>query len=731
MVQPEAAKALLDGSHLDRCSLGWQNGPITLAFAEPVRVTRVDVVVYNDPQRRYNAAGRMRLRGTRAGRSVEESAWVSLDGEAETRCGTDGALVLGSQAEAALTGAAALDALVVEIEKRPAAHQCLVREVVVWGLPERLATAPTAPMAFAVAENTYSSLRVTWDTLPTGTAYVRTRWRPAGESAWQTDCFTAAPGLLRWLAPATAYEVTAEAVGAGTDTAAVSIRRAALPDPVAQRTLADFWGMNFYPGGGAAHQKHDDETANTLAMVKLLQGAGVRHVRWWVPSPGAAELFAEAGMSLLPTATYAEPEGYARLSRETGVWLTATSNEPDYQNVLATDFVARFRGPCLAARRFSSRLAVAGPAIGGELAGPGGDYLAELYAAGLRDAVDVLDLHPYPKRATPTPPGGILGGPESVLASLAACCERMRQAGDSARPIIATECGHPTYDGDWHMPPSSYNRQAQWIVRTHLLLAAAGVERLYWYAFQDEGTQRAEPEHCFGIVDWHGKPKPAYAAYGAMTGLLSPARCEGLEPALQAPAYAVRCALPAGYITAVWDSGGRGEVRLAATAGISGLRSLNGEELPLPAAVAADGALVLPIDEDVRYVVSARPLQFLGQRRSEPPVAPQLQVVLIPSTIPVRPGATASWSARLSNGFDSAVRVVLSTAHPWGGERPRAAVTVAARAETAVPMSLAVPATAKGGIISWDITCRYEPADGRWPAGEFRRALYFVVPKAP
>lgn len=726
-VQPDSARLLFDGSHLDPCSLGWQNGPITLSFGEPVRVTRVTVVVYNDPQRRYNAASRVRLQGLRAGEVAAESAWVALEGEAQLLCGTDGALVWGLQAEVSWSVQTGLDALAVEVEKQAGAHQCLLRELVVYGLPERLEGAAVTPLRFRAEENTYSSIRVTWDGLPIGTAYVRARWRRGGASAWQTDCFTASPAILRWLAPAARYEVTAEAVGTGPDLGAVFIRPVTLPHPVVRRTLADFWGMNFYPGGGGAHQPHPDETANTLAMVKLLQDAGVRHVRWWVPSPGAAELLAEAGMSLLPTATYPDPEGYARLTRETGAWLTATSNEPDFQDVSAGRFVEQFRLPCGAARRFSSLLTVTGPGIGGELVGPGGDYLTDLYAAGLPDAVDVLDLHPYPKRATPTPPGGLLGGPESVLVSLAACRERMRQAGAASRPVIASECGHPTYDGDWHMPASSYERQAQWIVRTHLLLAAAGLDRVYWYAFQDEGTNRAEPEHGFGIVDWQRTPKPAFTAYRAMTRLLSPARCEGLDPALQAPAYAVRCALPNGCITAIWDSGGVGELRLDAAADVSALLSLTGEELPLPPA--ADSVLALPIDENVRYVFSARPLRFIGQRRLTPPVAPQLQMTLGPSTVQTRPGGTARWSVRLSSGFDCAVKVVLSTAHPWGGDRPQAEPVLAPRGAAEFPMSIDVPATAKGGIVSWDVTCRYEPVDKRWPSGEFRRAIYFILPK--
>jgi len=58
-------------------------------------------------------------------------------------------------------------------------------------------------------------------------------------------------------------------------------------------------------------------------------------------------------------------------------------------------------------------------------------------------------------------------------------------------------------------------------------------------------------------------------------------------------------------------------------------------------------------------------------------------------------------------------------------------MVLGALAAAEVPMAVDVPATAKAGIVSWDITCRYEPAVTRWPAGEFRRAIYFILPKEP
>ncbi len=764
-VQPERAKPLFDGSHLDRNSVGFpQPEPVVLSFAEPARVGRATLVVYNDPPRTYNAAGRARVVGRRGGAVVVESPWVSLDADAVTLCGTDDALVLGSQAEVPLPQAGAVDSISVEIEKRPGAVQCLVREVQLWGIPERLAGAPIAPIRPRVRENTCSSIRVAWDALPAGAAYARVRWRPKGTGPWNTVCFTQSPGLLFWLRPDALYEVAAEAVGmsgpAGGGPAVGPSRRSdrsdrsdrreaahraglrvALAHPLALRRMSDAFGMNHYPGGGGAHQRRPNETENTHRMVALMRDAGVRHVRWWVPSPGFAEILAENGMTLFPTATSTEPAYYERLARTTGVWLTATANEPDYGNVFAGDFTRAFLPRCEAARRYSPLMLVAGPAVGGELVGPGSDYLSACYAAGLKDAVDVLDIHPYAKRATPTPPGGVLGGPEGLLASVSACKETMRKAGDAARPLIASESGHPTYEGNWHMPASSYERQAQWVVRTHLLLVAAGVRRVYWYAFQDEGTDKKEPEHCFGLVDWHGRPKPSYRSYSVMTRILGDTRCLGMEAGVKAPVYAVRCATQGlgergngrvgdgeagAFVTPIWDSGGRSEVRVGADAGVTRVVSLMGEELALPAREGK--SLVLAVDEDVRYLFSRRPLRFRAQKRLDPPLEPQVQMTLSPTTVRVERGRPARWTARLANGYPCAVKVSLGCAHPWGGKAPAAAVVLPPRGRTEVPMEADTPADAKPGIVSWDVTCRVQPEDTRYKPDEFRRAIFFEVP---
>jgi hypothetical protein len=253
------------------------------------------------------------------------------------------------------------------------------------------------------------------------------------------------------------------------------------------------------------------------------------------------------------------------------------------------------------------------------------------------------------------------------------------------------------------------------------------VRRLYWYAFQDEGTDPQNPEHHFGIVDWEGRPKAAYGTYRVMTELLGPTVCEGLEAGLQAPVYGARCLGAAGYVTALWDSGGRSEVALDAGAGLRTIISLTGQTLPPPARQGK--ALRLEVDENVRYVISRRPLQYLSQKRVDPPVQPQVAYALSPTTVPVTRGQRCTWKVTLTSGYDCEVRVTLDTANPFGGPQPQATVMLSPHGQAEVEMGLDVPAEAEGGIRSWDVRCQVEPLDGRWQRQTERRALYFVVPE--
>ena len=62
--------------------------------------------------------------------------------------------------------------------------------------------------------------------------------------------------------------------------------------------------------------------------------------------------------------------------------------------------------------------------------------------------------------------------------------------------------------------------QARLLQTLYLSYLAAGVDRLYFYDFHNDGLSSAERENNFGIVRWNYQPKPAYHAYKAMTEAL-------------------------------------------------------------------------------------------------------------------------------------------------------------------------------------------------------------------
>jgi len=407
------------------------------------------------------------------------------------------------------------------------------------------------------------------------------------------------------------------------------------------------------------------------------------------------------------------------------VLVDARATGPDYGGVFAEDYVAGLRKMRAAADAASPKIALVGPTFGGELEGPGSGYLEACYRAGMRGLLQALDLHPYVKYATPTPPGGHPGGPEGVLHSLERAREVLARNGEAELPITVSECGHPTSEGEWFMPPVTYAQQAQRIVRTHLLLIGAGVRRIWFYAFQDEGTDRRNPEHNFGLVDWHGKPKPAYHAYKAMVALLGRTKCEGLQPDAKPPVYAVRFRDGNSFLTALWDSGGESEVLVSAKGGATATFDLFGKPVSLPGTNAGRQRFVAT--ESALYLRSAAPLRLVSQRRLSPPVEPQVQMELHPSTVSFAPGATRSWECRVQSEFDVPVEVRLSCSAPWGGQAQCAALTLPPHGSDIANLILTAPADAKRQLVSGDAKCAYRP---RGDAGEWRvlrRAVFFEV----
>jgi hypothetical protein len=96
----------------------------------------------------------------------------------------------------------------------------------------------------------------------------------------------------------------------------------------------------------------------------------------------------------------------------------------------------------------------------------------------------------------------------------------------NARPLWLTEVGYHTASV-W--PFTSLTVQADNMVRLYLLgLGHPSLRRISVYDFKNDGTEPANPEHNFGIVNFDRTPKPAYLALKTLFGSIRNRGYQGL-----------------------------------------------------------------------------------------------------------------------------------------------------------------------------------------------------------
>jgi polysaccharide biosynthesis protein PslG len=142
-------------------------------------------------------------------------------------------------------------------------------------------------------------------------------------------------------------------------------------------------------------------------------------------------------------------------------------------------------------------------------------FLKQLYAAGVGKSFDAVGQHPY---CWPAMPGEAQGWSAWYQMDGAATSLRsvMTANGDAGKQIWATEFGAPTGG-----PSGSFvgeDAQAQMVTRAYKLFDSykwAGP--LFWYAARDLGTSGDTRENFFGLLRNDFTPKPAYAAFRALS----------------------------------------------------------------------------------------------------------------------------------------------------------------------------------------------------------------------
>lgn len=141
------------------------------------------------------------------------------------------------------------------------------------------------------------------------------------------------------------------------------------------------------------------------------------------------------------------------------------------------------------------------------------DWIEEVFQLGGLQYMDAISIHPYQYPRVP----------EAMVTELTALKNLIKQYnGGQLKPIWSTEIGWPTHEGS-----TNEKTQADYLVRSYIVSFANGMDRVYWYDFMNDGTDKTYNENNFGVIrnlkDSLGAytPKPAYAAFAAITRQLA------------------------------------------------------------------------------------------------------------------------------------------------------------------------------------------------------------------
>jgi len=273
-------------------------------------------------------------------------------------------------------------------------------------------------------------------------------------------------------------------------------------------------------------------------------------------------------------------------------------NEPNHGVLFWTpepdpdDYFAMLQTAYEAIKAIDSSVIVIGCATSPAIGNPypfieGLDFIRDVFSAGGASFMDAVSFHLYQ----------VAYRPEYELFSYV---DKVRSfVGDM--PIYFSEFGYPTHTG-W--PNISLSTQAMYVSRMFLsCLLDPQIKTAIYYDLKNDGTNPAEPEHHFGLLEFNRDPKPAYHALKTLIGRSGAARPISSETANDRFILTFSDSL-----TIAWSY--TGEKGISITSSAPAVRVDNYLGTTIAFHIPAEGTISVRVNEGPRYYIS----------QSEPPV---------------------------------------------------------------------------------------------------------------
>ena len=186
-------------------------------------------------------------------------------------------------------------------------------------------------------------------------------------------------------------------------------------------------------------------------------------------------------------------------------------------------------------------------------------FVDRILGAGVMKYADGISLHPYVHCE-----GSYRNTPESWIGWMRDLDRRISAKVGRPVPLYLTEMSWPSHNGNCGV---SAERQSAYLARAYFLIRTVpNVKGMWWYDLINDGTNRNEQEHNFGLLDADLRAKPAYSVLKAISPYLPEFTYEPANSLQSDGVFQLAFSKGSERILVAWVSGREHDVSISAAA---------------------------------------------------------------------------------------------------------------------------------------------------------------------
>lgn len=176
---------------------------------------------------------------------------------------------------------------------------------------------------------------------------------------------------------------------------------------------------------------------------------------------------------------------------------------------------------------------------------------------GVMQVIDGFSLHPYVhcrRHGQHTP--------EAWITWLSDVSESLSQDAGQPVPLYLTEMSWPAHEGRCGVDEQT---QAAYLARSYFLARTVpNIRGMWWYDLRNDGEDRQEREHNFGLLTYDFEPKPAYRTLAAISDVVAHYRYLGRETDERGDVQRLRFASASEELLVAWSTNAQREITITA-----------------------------------------------------------------------------------------------------------------------------------------------------------------------